>query len=312
MTAARWLGLVATLWLGVVLPADAHEFRPAVAALYEQPDGSWIVQTQPAFDAARRPLPDVVPAFAPGCTRDGPVLRCREGEPAWIGYEGLSAHPVDVVVRVVAADGSQRTQVLRDEGDTMPLAGAEGTGAMLGRFVALGIEHIAIGADHVMFVLGLWLLVGFSARLFWTITGFTLAHSITLGASTLGWVEVSQGPVEAVIAVSIVLLAVEIVREAPSLTRRAPAAVAFGFGLLHGFGFAGALRQIGLPPDRAWTALLGFNLGVEIGQVLLLLGAAAIARLVGDRLGPRPRTIAVTVGGAVAVAWTIERVVALW
>ena len=262
----------------------------------------------------RRGHADVVAEFPETCEREGPLLRCPEDGPAWIRYAGLQDNPVDVVVRVVARDGSQRTEVLRGGHDTVQLAGAEDTGALLGRLVALGVEHIAIGADHVMFVLGLWLLVGFGRRLLWTVTGFTLAHSLTLGASAMGWVRVAQGPVEAVIAVSIVLLAVEIVRDVPSLTRRAPVAVAFGFGLLHGFGFAGALREIGLPPDRAWTALLGFNLGVEIGQVLLLLGAAAVAHVVGDRLRQRARArhVAAIAGGGIAIAWTIERVVALW
>ncbi len=313
-TRLRWWCTLALLWLGLVSTASAHEFRPAVAALYEQPDGSWLVQMQPAFDAARAPIADVVAEFPAQCEREGPRLRCPKGGPTWIRYAGLQDNPVDVVVRIVARDGSQRTEVLRGERDTVQLSGSEDTAALLGRFVALGVEHIAIGADHVMFVLGLWLLVGFGTRLLWTITGFTLAHSITLGASAMDWIRVWQGPVEAVIAVSIVLLAVEIVRDAPSLTRRAPVAVAFGFGLLHGLGFAGALREIGLPPDRAWTALLGFNLGVELGQVLLLLSAAALARLVGDRLREkaRARHAAAVAGGAIAIAWTIERIVALW
>jgi hypothetical protein len=178
---------------------------------------------------------------------------------------------------------------------------------LLGTYLALGVEHILIGIDHVLFVLGLVLLVGWRRRLLLAITGFTLAHSLTLAATAL-----PQGPVEACIALSIVLLAVELVDERPTLTRRLPGVVAFAFGLLHGFGFAGALQEIGVPPDRAWLSLLGFNLGVEAGQ-LLIIGAAGLVGLVARRLphAPRWRLAAAYAGGTVAAAWAIERSVAL-
>jgi hydrogenase/urease accessory protein HupE len=300
------------LWLAWASGASAHEFRPAVLALQEQADGTYLVAEQPAFDGAKQPVAAVAPEFPSSCVRTGPRLDCgAEGLPS-VHYTGLREYPVDVVVRLQFHDGRTRTEVLRGEHDEVELGDARQSRAeLLARFVGLGVEHIALGADHLAFVLGLWLLVGFGRRLLWTVTGFTAAHSLTLGASTLGWVDVAPGPVEVVIALSIVLLAVEILRDRDSLTRRAPGAVAFGFGLLHGFGFAAALREVGLPPDHAWVALAGFNLGVELGQIVVLAAAVLASRAVGGRLGDHPRRLAATVGGAMAIAWTLQRVSAL-
>src|SRR5262249_43100003 len=143
-------------------------------------------------------------------------------------------------------------------------------GAVLSGYVRLGITHILLGADHLLFVLGLLLLVPSLGMLVRTITAFTLAHSVTLGLAVLGLIAVPAAPVEALIAASIVLVALELVRDpgaAPTLGRRAPWAIALGFGLLHGLGFAGALADVGLPADRIPLALLGFNAGVEVGQL---------------------------------------------
>ena len=184
-------------------------------------------------------------------------------------------------------------------------------------YLVLGIEHILGGIDHLLFVLGLVVIVGFEHRLFWTITAFTLAHSITLACSVLGVLALPQGPVEAVIALSILLLAVELSRgdERASLTRRAPAFVAFVFGLLHGFGFAGALRDIGLPEGQVPVSLAAFNIGVEIGQ----LGVVAIAWLVALALRrvdastrARLTTLFTYALGCGAAYWAIERSLALF
>jgi len=295
--------------------AKAHEFRPAVLGLRQLEPGRYAFAWQPAFDAQRRPIAEVRPVFPEHCRVQGEVLDCEGRGLGEVTIAGLRRHPVDVVVRVRWSDERERTVVLHGERDRAVLGDGsvgQSDAGLLGTYFALGVEHILIGIDHVLFVLGLVLLVGWRRRLLWAITGFTLAHSLTLGASTLGWAALPQAPVEACIALSIVLLAVEIVHERPTLTRRLPGVVAFAFGLLHGFGFAGALQEIGVPPDRAWLSLLGFNLGVEAGQ-LLIIAAAGLVGLLARRL-PHPqrwRLAAAYAGGTVAAAWAIERSVAL-
>jgi hydrogenase/urease accessory protein HupE len=176
----------------------------------------------------------------------------------------------------------------------------------------LGVEHILGGFDHLLFVLGLVLLVRDGRRLVLTVTAFTVSHSLTLAASVLGWVTLPRAPVEAVIALSIVLLALECASPRPSLTRRAPWLVAFAFGLLHGFGFAGALAEIGLPPHQLATSLASFNLGVELGQLLVVLPAFVALRAAARfAFAKQAENVLVYAIGGFAVYWSIERVSAL-
>ena len=185
------------------------------------------------------------------------------------------------------------------------------------RYTALGFEHILAGFDHLLFVLGLLLIVQGNWLLFKTITAFTVAHSITLGLATLGFVNVSSKPVEAAIALSIVFLAMEIINGWQgrwSLTHRKPWIIAFGFGLLHGLGFAGALSEIGLPRPEIPIALLFFNVGVEIGQLFFVLVILSIKQIL-SRLGTGwpvwSRLVPVYSIGTIACYWLIERSVAL-
>jgi hydrogenase/urease accessory protein HupE len=195
-------------------------------------------------------------------------------------------------------------------------------------YFMLGVEHILLGVDHLLFVLALLFLVNGSKRLVATVTAFTVAHSITLAAATLGFVYVPQAPVEATIALSVVFVAGEILHVAhgrPSFTARAPWVVAFVFGLLHGFGFAGALRQVGLPQADIPLGLLFFNVGVEAGQILFILAVIGLLSLVGRFLplrapsgrGPRQAEQLVRVPvayfvGSVAAFWVVQRVVGFW
>ncbi|MEJ2180131.1 MAG: HupE/UreJ family protein, partial [Gammaproteobacteria bacterium] len=182
----------------------------------------------------------------------------------------------------------------------------------------LGVEHILLGIDHLLFVFALLLIVTGVRRLVWTITAFTIAHSITLAGATLGYVHVAQQPVEAIIALSILFLATEIIhsrRGRPGYAERWPWMVAFIFGLLHGFGFAGALAEVGLPQQAIPLALVFFNVGVELGQLLFV----AIVLLLGwmihrIKVFPlRPAEMVTTyVIGSVAAFWMIERVVGFW
>jgi hydrogenase/urease accessory protein HupE len=188
----------------------------------------------------------------------------------------------------------------------------------------LGVEHILLGIDHLLFVLALLLLVNGVGRLVATVTAFTVAHSITLAAATLGLVHVPQAPVEAVIALSVMFVAAEILRTTQgrtSLTARAPWLVAFVFGLLHGLGFAGALREVGLPQTEIPIALLFFNVGVEVGQLAFIAAVVAGLTVIARLARPRPgagglvsterlvRTPLAYLIGCTAAYWTIDRTI---
>jgi hydrogenase/urease accessory protein HupE len=235
--------------------------------------------------------------------------------------------------------------MLRPDAPSFVFTKAAGPAA--GGYFVLGVEHILLGIDHLLFVLALVLIVRGVGLLVKTITAFTLAHSITLGLATLGVVNMPSAPVEAVIALSIVFVASEILRlrsagfsplqrssewnaksvsltashpgvkgpegRAPSLTARAPWLVAGAFGLLHGFGFAGALSEVGLPANDIPLALLFFNVGVEAGQlafVVVVLGVIALLRCV--RMPEWSPKLAPYAIGSLAIYWVIERTVAIW
>jgi len=235
-----------------------------------------------------------------------------------IAIEGLEATFTDALVRIERADGGTQVRRLSPTAPSFAVEAAPGGLDVARTYLALGVEHIALGLDHLLFVLGLLLLVEGRRRLVATITAFTVAHSVTLAASTLGWVRLSQQPVEAVIALSIVFLAGEIAHEhqgRAGWTRRWPWLVAGSFGLLHGFGFAGALAQLGLPVNAIPAALLFFNLGVELGQLLFI--GAALAVMAAARTFALFRSdwawrVPVYGIGAVASYWTLSRVMGFW
>lgn len=229
-----------------------------------------------------------------------------------------------VVVLARWGDGSTATAYFRGRGATVPVQIADlqgGFGSRLGvagTYLRLGAEHILLGVDHLLFVFGLLLLVQGFVPLVKTITAFTLAHSLTLCASVLGLIPVDRAPIEAAIALSIILLAREIVmgqRGLVHLTHRKPWLVAFTFGLLHGLGFAGALGDIGLPQSAVPLALFFFNVGVEVGQLTFVLTLIVLARLIGQRrLGKMPR-LEPALGyalGALATFWFFGRLPAIW
>jgi hydrogenase/urease accessory protein HupE len=244
-----------------------------------------------------------------------------------VTIEGLSATSTDVLVRIESLGGAVQTERLVPTQIAFVVQATPGAGEVAVTYLRLGVEHILFGFDHLLFVLALIILVGDWRRVVLTVTAFTVAHSITLAAATLGFVRVPEPPVEAAIALSIVLVAVEIVnarRGTPSLTARLPWLVAFAFGLLHGFGFAGALAEVGLPHHAIPIALLFFNLGVEIGQLafvaLVLVAGFAFRRAIALRLEPaslqrvvnRLNVIAAYAIGTVAAYWLIERTSAIF
>ncbi|MBC8010072.1 MAG: HupE/UreJ family protein [Burkholderiales bacterium] len=244
------------------------------------------------------------------------TIRVPRGLEGWeVMVHGLSSTMVDVLVRVELLDGRAVSRLLRPDAPSFVFT-QETVGPAAGGYFVLGVEHILLGVDHLLFVLALVLIVRGAGLLVKTITAFTFAHSITLALSTLGVVHVPAAPVEAVIALSIVFVASEILRSRRGergLTERAPWLVAGLFGLLHGFGFAGALSEVGLPANDIPLALLNFNLGVEAGQLVFVgvaLGVIALLRRL--RLPDWAPLLPPYAIGGVAMVWVVERTAAIW
>ena len=228
--------------------------------------------------------------------------------------DGLGATMTDVLVRVEQLDGTTLVNRVEPSEPSLFLAAAPSIWTLAGTYFGLGVEHILGGIDHLLFVLALLMIVKGRRRLLVTITAFTVAHSVTLAAATLGWLSVPVAPVEAVIALSIVFVAAEIVhglRGQEGLTARSPWIVALVFGLLHGLGFASALHEVGLPDQAIPVALLLFNVGVEVGQ-LVFVAAVLVLLAVGRTLVTTKRPWMEWVPaygiGAVAMFWTIQRI----
>ena len=234
-----------------------------------------------------------------------------------IHIAGLSATMTDVLVRLQRLDGSTQVTRLAPSAPSFVVEAAPRTLTVARTYLVLGIEHILGGVDHLLFVLGLLLIVGRRwGLLIKTITAFTVAHSITLALATLGFVHVPEAPVEAVIALSIMFVASEVLHARagrPGLTTRSPWLVAFTFGLLHGFGFAGALNAIGLPQNSIPVALLLFNVGVEVGQLLFVAAVVAFVAALGRVRVMWPKWAEAippyAIGGA-AMFWVIQRIAA--
>ncbi len=286
---------VAPVLLFVFSSAEAHEIRPAYLELKETAPGQFsVLWRTPVMAGMRLPvvlkLPDEVRSL-----KDPVVQELTDSlvERRWVAagpnglagrrieFPGLQLTITDVLVRFEMLDGTKGATLVRPAQPWMEMAATQTRWSVAGSYGRLGIEHIGGGVDHLLFVLALLLLVPGWRRVAATITAFTVAHSITLAAATLGFVHVPQRPVEAAIALSIVFVAGEIVhgrRGKPGLAARRPWLIAFAFGLLHGFGFASALNQVGLPQNALPVALLFFNLGVEAGQLLFI---AAVLVVVG-------------------------------
>jgi hydrogenase/urease accessory protein HupE len=326
----RWLRLVLLLaaLLGP-LPAAADVFRPAYLELREaggdRYDVFWKVPAQGEMRLALTvKFPDDVREVSrtPGHFVGGAyVERWRIERPGGlvgqsIAIEGSAAGVSDVIARVERLDGTSQVERLSINQPRFTVQAPAGTGEIAWAYLVLGVEHILAGVDHLLFVLALLLVVRGGMRIFLTITAFTVAHSITLVAATLGWVHVPGPPVEAIIALSIVFVAAEAVhglQGRPGLTARAPWIVAFSFGLLHGLGFAGALAEVGLPQKAIPVALFMFNVGVELGQLIFVAAALAAGALLARLRLPRPERLqraACYAIGAVAMYWVIERVAA--
>ena len=312
-------------WLISAHAAFADEMRPAALRLHALENGATAVTWQlPLADNERRlPLRLTLNGLLLDETkatgyRQGSYWVSRQQvdlpTPFSVQVGGLTDSNTELLISLDYPNGERATHRLQADSESLEVDWRAGSGVGVWAYVGLGVEHILIGADHLLFVAALMLLVTQMRMLVWTITSFTVAHSLTLGAASMGWLQLPIAPVEAVIALSIVFVAREVVmREhgASDIGSRQPWVVAFCFGLLHGLGFASVLAEIGLPEEARVAALLLFNVGVEVGQLLfvcLLLGVWHVARkaLPARWLNPVAPSYAI---GAMAAFWMIERTI---
>ncbi len=319
----------------------AHETRPAYLEITEQTDGHlsvlWKSPTlgdPPVYlhpilgDVALEELPgqcDEISGAATGSAAGAVICEWTLKSPAPlagqdIAIDGLDGSSTDVLVRVSFADGASATRVLKPSDPSWKIERGAGTSSAISAagFVRMGVEHILYGVDHLLFVLLLLLIVSNRWMLLKTVTAFTLAHTITLGAAVLGFVRIAVAPVEATIALSILFLASELAHHArgeDGLTYRAPWIVAGSFGLLHGFGFAGTLANIGLPHAAIPKALFFFNVGVESGQLGFIAVMLAVLAVIGAlRISwpPWSAQLPAYAIGSVAALWFIQRCVPIF
>lgn len=325
---------------GFAAIAGAHEVRPGYLEVKEIEAGAYdVVWKVPARGDMRLGLYVRLPESCEGAPSSAAfvggayVERWRADCPGgltgkYIEIDGLSSTRTDVLARIQRLDGTTQTERLTPEHVSFEVVESPSSLQVSKTYFGLGVEHILLGIDHLLFVLALLFLVGDWKKLIATVTAFTVAHSITLAAATLGFVDVPQTPVEAVIALSVVFVAVEILHVSqgkPSLTARKPWLVAFVFGLLHGFGFAGALRDVGLPQKDIPLALLFFNVGVEVGQLIFIAAVVVLLSIISRLLPKRAdvkagpwraeglvrKPVAYLVG-SMAAFWLVQRVVGFW
>ncbi len=308
-----WFAVCASL-----LPAlcSGHEMSMAEMQVRETSRGEFLWQWSASND--KRPgAEELTPTWPAGCAVEPNALHCGEtGLSGTLAIQGVGEGYSAALVKVFWIDGQSSVYTLTASQPSVQLYGSaddrRGMGEIARAYTVLGVEHILSGFDHLLFVLALLFLVGFNRRLLYTITAFTAAHSLTLALSALGLLTLRSPPVGATIALSIVLVAGEALGKEATLARRWPALVAFGFGLVHGLGFAGALKDIGLPDNHLSVALLTFNVGVELGQLLVV----ALAYVLHKALATQPklalaRAPALYAIGTVAGYWSIGRIVGI-
>jgi hydrogenase/urease accessory protein HupE len=333
-TVRGMLALLATIvMLLAAPPVAAHELQPGFLELKEVAPGRYdVLWKLPSLGEASDVRMPLAPIFPETCRQLGEARTERSGT-AWVftarldckgglagrtlAIDGLEAFTTDVLVRVQQADGRVETHLLKPVQPSVTLRSADDLRRGAWAYLYLGIEHILLGVDHLLFVLGLLLIVRDRWMLVKTVTAFTVAHSITLAVATFGIATVPAAPLNAAIALSILFLGPEIVRRwrgETSFTIRHPWVVAFAFGLLHGFGFASGLAQLGLPKGEIPLALLLFNVGVELGQLAFVLLIVLLERAFRQLQIHWPIIVQRLPGyvvGALGAFWTIQRVAIL-
>jgi hydrogenase/urease accessory protein HupE len=332
MKIAAFLGVLLLWAIATTCPAQAHEVRPAYLGITQTARDSYtILWKRPIVGEMALRL---VPHLSNGWLQGPPAKVYSEPghlTSEWVvkgagstrlsgtvvAIEGLDESITDVMVRAELLDGRESNNILLPDKPSASIHFEVARKLSVPSYLMLGVDHILTGWDHLGFVLGLLLLVGLRWPLLKAITAFTVAHSITLAASALGVVQLPSAPVEALVALSILFLAVELVRYQKGGTgfaQRHTWLVAFAFGLLHGFAFAGQLRETGLPVAHIAEALFLFNLGVEAGQLLFIAGAALAMLLLRRAIALIPsapadllRTVPSNLLGVLSAYWLIER-----
>lgn len=322
--------LLASFGLMTTREAHAHELRPAYLEIQQTSDQSFSTSWKVPAKGDRRlalyvNFPGNCDSGVPKSSGSGGAIieswqiECVNGLfGKRISVDGLSATLTDALVRLEFLDGRIQLERLTPEAPSLTVGEAHSRLGVSKTYFILGVEHILLGVDHLLFVFALLLIVPDWRRLLYAITSFTIAHSITLVAATLGFVWLPGPPVEAVIALSIMFLASELARSGhgdESLTASYPWVVAFTFGLLHGLGFAGALAEVGLPQIDIPMALLMFNVGVEAGQLIFVTAALSAMWLFGHLTIPWPAWAqkAPAYGiGILSAFWFVERVAGFW
>ena len=318
------LCLLLFAWSG---PARADELRPGYLELTQRDASHWdLIWKAPVLGGlatrSRPALPDFC-KVTPGPVRlEGAALVAtarldcaRSLDGTSIGLTGMESSFTDALLRVAPLGRPVQAERLTPDRPMVTIKAVPDRWQVARTYALLGAQHILTGYDHLLFVVALVLLLTRGWVVVRAATAFTIAHSLTLAGTTLGFFGLTQAPVEALIALSIVFLAAEIAKQKdgnPGLSERIPWVVAFLFGLLHGFGFAGALREIGLPEGDVPVALLTFNLGVEAGQLAIIAACLALIALLRRFAQPtlRPATVLATYGiGTIASFWFIERLV---
>jgi hydrogenase/urease accessory protein HupE len=313
----------------LVTDVFAHEIRPAYLEMRQtSPDTYDALWKVPGQGDMRLGLYVELPSACANVTQPRGTMVNNAFTERWkvkcpggltggtIHIAGLSGTVVDVLVRLERLDGTMQVTRLTPSAPSFVVEATPSRWGVARTYLRLGTEHILMGIDHLLFVLALLIITRGGWKLVKTVTAFTLSHSITLTAATLGFVHVPQRPVEAVIALSIVFVAAEIVRiqrGLESITARAPWVVAFSFGLMHGFGFAGGLREAGLPVGHIPTALLFFSIGVETGHFLFIGVVLSLIVLVCRIRIPFPRWAELVPPyaiGTIAMFWVIQRIAA--
>ncbi len=312
------LSLILSLVFGLMAPAShAHEMTLSELTLKEYAPNEFIWAW--GAPGKNRPIAeDLSVKFPAHCIVDPRILRCPgKGLTGEISIKGLGENYSATLLRIGFLNAEPRVFTLTSVQPQALLTSSgkdeRGAAEIASTYTVLGIQHILSGIDHLLFVITLLFLVGFNKRLFWTVTAFTVAHSITLALSALGWLALRPAPVEACIALSIVLVAAEALSKRQTWTKQLPALVALLFGLVHGLGFAGALKEIGLPENHFALSLFGFNLGVEIGQLAVLALAWVVYRFSRNlQIVATLRRSALYLIGSLATFWTLTRIVQIF
>jgi hydrogenase/urease accessory protein HupE len=316
-----WAGLLALPTVLDSAVAQGHEIDAASLSLSQIEGGSFRVHWHASSRAWQDDMDSAI-RFPPPCALHGDRLDCGDtGLAGTIAFPWLDGTLTRVVVDVQWLEGAHLIRVVTANSPALAVYGGATAGwrsllPICRDYTKLGIEHIITGFDHLLFVVALTLLVRRRRQLLATVTAFTFAHSISLALTVLGLVSVASPPVEAAIALSIVLVCAECLRPTHSLIQRAPWVAAFAFGLLHGLGFASALLDLGVPERHVPSALVCFNLGVEIGQIAIITAVAAVQTLARSLLAgqsrmrwlPWTRKWLIYAMGGVAAYWLIDRI----